>query len=123
MERHAFAEDVADHQRHMLYRKRMAQAAKAHAASGGETHLAVLKMKSRIREQIEIAGVIVMQVRHDNTPDRVGTDTEACQCLHRIERELAVAQAGLRRVETRIDQNIAAVASDQPDEIVEIGSR
>jgi hypothetical protein len=123
MELHAFAEDVADHQRHMLRRIWMAQAAEAHAAPGGEAHLAILQMKSRIRKQIEIAGMVVMQMGNDDIPDGVGTHTEARQCIHRIKRELAVSKSRFHRVEPGVDQNIAAMPADQPDEIIEVRSR
>jgi hypothetical protein len=86
-------------------------------------HLAVLQVKSRVGKPVEIAGVVIMQMGDDDVPDGVGADAEACQRVHRVERELATAQLRLFGVETSIDQNIAAMAPDQPDEIVEVGSR
>ena len=120
MEGDALAEDVAHHQRHMLHRKRMPQRAKAHAAPGGVAHLAILQMKPRVRKQIEIAGMVVMQMGDDDVLDRLGRDAEARQRLDRIERQLAVAQLRFRGVEAGIDQDVAAVAPDQPDEIIEV---
>ena len=119
----ALAVDVAHHQRDVLDRKRMPQHAKAHAAPGGVAHLAILQMKPRVRKAIEIAGMVVMQMGDDDVPDVVGTDAEARQRIDRIERQLAVAQLRLLRVEAGIDQNIAAAAPDQPDEIIEVRSR
>ena len=107
----------------MLHRKRMAQRAEAHAAPGGVAHLAVLQMKSRIGKAIEIAGVIVMQMGDDDVPDVVGLDPEARQRIDRIERELAVSRLRLLRIETGIDQDVAAAAADQPDEIIEVRRR
>src|ERR1700733_14922749 len=98
----------------------MTQAAETHAAPGGEAHLAILQMKARVRKQIEIAGVVVVQMGNDDIPDGVGANAEARQRIHRIKRELAVAQSGLRGVEAGVDQNIAAVSTDQPDEIIEV---
>ena len=117
---HPLAEDVADHQRDMLHREGMTQHAVAHAAPGGVAHLAVLQMKSRIGKQLEIAGVVIVQMGDHDIPDGFGADAEARQRLDRIKRELAVARLRLCRVEAGVDQNIAAVASDQPDEVVEV---
>src|SRR5450631_479738 len=97
--------------------------AKAHAAPGGVAHLAVLQMKSRIGEAIEIAGVVIMQMRDDDVLEAVGLYAETRQRIDRIERQLAIAQLRLRRIETGIDQNVAAVPPDQPDEVIEVLSR
>ena len=72
MEGDALAIDVAHHRRDMLDRKRMPQHAIAHAAPGRVAHLAVLQMEPRVGEAIEIAGVVVMQMRDDDVLDRVG---------------------------------------------------
>jgi hypothetical protein len=121
MEGHPLAEDVTHHQRHVIHRKRMPQGAVAHAAPGGIAHLAVLQMKPGIGEAIEIAGVIVVQMGDDDVPDVVSLDPEGRQRIDRIERELATARLRLRRVETGIDQNVAPLPADQPDEVIEIG--
>ena len=60
MEGDALAIDMAHHRGDVLDRKRMPQHAVAHAAPGRVAHLAVLQMKPRVREAIEIAGVVVM---------------------------------------------------------------
>ncbi len=120
MERHPLAEDMAHHQRDMLHRKRMPQRPKTHAAPGGVAHLAILQMKSRVRKQIEIAGVVIMQMSDDDVLDRIGQYAEARQRLDRVERQLAVSQLRLCRIEAGIDQDIAAVAPDQPDEVIEV---
>jgi len=67
-------------------------------------------MKPRIRKQVEIAGVVVMQMGDDDIPDRVGVDAEARQRLDRIERQLAVARLRFGRVEAGIDQDVAGRA-------------
>ena len=121
MKGHPLAVDVAHHQRHMIRRKRMPQGAVAHAAPGGIAHLAVLQMKPRIGEAVEIAGVIVMQMGDDHVADIVGLDAERRQRVDRIERELAAARLRLRRVEAGIDQDVAPLPADQPDEVIEIG--
>ena len=87
----ALAEDVTHHQRDMFNRKRMPQRPETHAAPGGIVHLAILQVKTRIRKQVEIAGVIVMQMGNNDVLDIAGPDAEARQRVHRIERQLAVA--------------------------------
>src|ERR1700722_15524458 len=77
-------------------------------------------MEPRIRKTVEIAGVVVMQMADDNVPDAVGLDAKALERIDRIERELAISQSRLFGVEAGIDQDVAAAAPDQPDEIVEI---
>ena len=104
----------------MLYRKRMAQHAVAHAAPGRVAHLAVLQMEACVREAVEIAGVVVMQMGDDDVADSDGLDTEALKRIHRIERQLAGARLGFFRVEAGVDQDVAPAAPDQPDEIIQI---
>ena len=120
MEGDTFAIDVAHHQRDVLDRERMAQHAVAHAAAGRIAHLLVLQMEARIGEAVEIAGVVVMQMGDDDVLDALGGDAEASQHVDRVVRQLAAAQPGLFRVESRVDQDVAAVAADQPDEIIEV---
>ena len=120
MEGDALAIDMADHRGDMLDRKRMPQHAVAHAAPGRVAHLAVLQMKPRVREAVEIAGVVVMQMGDDDVLDAVGLDAEIRQRIDRIERELAGARLGLFGIEAGIDQDVAAAAPDQPDEIIEV---
>ena len=104
----------------MLDRKRMPHHAVAHAAPGRVAHLAVLQMKPRVGETIEIAGVVVMQMGDDDVLDGVGRNAKFLQRIDRVERELAGTRLRLFGVEAGIDQDVAAVAADQPDEIIEV---
>src|SRR5260370_35597255 len=76
-------------------------------------------MKSGVGKLIEIGGVVIMQMSDDDVLDRIGQYAEARQRLDRVERQLAVSQLRLCRIEAGIDQEIAAVAPDQPDEVIE----
>ena len=67
-------------------------------------------MEVRVCEAIEIAGVVVMQMRHDHVPDGVGRNAELGQRVDRIERELAGAGPRLFGVEAGIDQDVATTA-------------
>ena len=116
----ALAIDMAHHLRDVLDRERMSQQSVAHAASRRVSHLALLEMEARVREAVEIAGVVVMQMRHDNVANARRRDAEALQRIDRIERQLARPRARLLGVEAGVDQDLAALPSDQPDEIVEI---
>src|SRR6476620_11076557 len=98
----------------------MAQRAKTHAAPRGVAHLAILQVKARTGKEIEIAGVVVMQMGDDDVLDRVCLDAKARQRVDRIEREFAAASLRLGGVETGVYQNIAATAADQPDEVIEV---
>ena len=120
MEGDAFAVDMAHHRGDVLDRKRMPQHAVAHAAPGRVAHLAVLQMKPRVREAIEIAGVVIVQVGDDHVANRAGGHAEIRQRVDRIERELARARLCLLGIEAGVDQDVAAGASDQPDEIIQV---
>ena len=120
MEGDALAIDMAHHQRDVLDRERMPHQAVAHAAPRRVAHLAILQMEARIGKAIEIAGVVVMQMGDDDVADRIGLDAKACQRIDRIERQLAGARLGLFGVEAGIDQDVAAAAADQPDEVIEV---
>ena len=77
-------------------------------------------MEPRVRETIEIAGMVVVQMRDDDVLDGVGLDAEIRQRIDRIERELAGARLRFLGIEAGIDQDVAAAAPDQPDEIIEV---
>lgn len=111
---------MAHHLRDVLDRERMSQQSVAHAAAGRVSHLALLKMEARVRKTIEIAGMVVMQMRHDDVANRRRLDAKALQRIDRIERQLARACARLLGIEAGIDQDVAAAAADQPDEVVEV---
>ncbi len=64
-----------------------------------------------------------MQMGDDDILDVRGLDSKAFQRIDRIERQLAGAGLRFFRVEAGIDQDVAAVPADQPDEIVEICRR
>jgi hypothetical protein len=120
MEGDALAIDMAHHLRDMLDREGVTQQAVAHAASGRIGHLPVLQVKPRIREAVEIAGMVVMQMGDDDILDVFRLNAKACQRIDRIEHQLAAADLGLVGIEAGIDQDVAPVPADQPDEIIEI---
>src|SRR5689334_14925022 len=120
MERDSLAIDMAHHLRDMLDRERMTQQAVAHAAPGRIRHFPVLQMKSRIRETVEIACVVVMQMGDDDILDISSLDAKARERIDRIERQLAPADLRLIGVEAGIDQDVAAAAANQPDEVIEV---
>ena len=119
----ALAIDMADHGGDVLDRERMPQHAVAHAAPGRVAHLAVLQVKARVGEAIEIAGVVVVQMGDDDVLDAGGGNAEIFQRVDRIEGELAGARLGLFGVEAGVDQDVATAAAHQPDEIIEIRCR
>jgi hypothetical protein len=120
MKGNALAIDMADHLRDMLHRKRMPQDPVAHAAPGRIAHLPILQMEARTGKAVEIAGVIIVQVRDDNIPDICGAHPEPRKRIDWIERELAGAGFRLFRVEASVDQDVATMPANQPDEVVEV---
>ena len=67
--------------------------------------------------------MVVMQMGDDDVLDGVGSNAESRQRVDRIERQLARARLRLLGVEAGIDQDVAAAAADQPDEIIEVQRR
>ena len=98
----------------------MPDQAVAHAAPGRVAHLAVLQMEPRIGEAIEIAGVVVMQMGDDDVADRIALTPNPSSASTGLSVSLRRAGLGLFGVEAGIDQDFAAVAPDQPDEVVEV---
>src|SRR6201996_8103687 len=119
----ALAIDVTPHLRHVLDRKRMPQQPVAHAAAGRIGHFALLQVKARIGKAVEIAGMVVMQMRDDDILDSVGPNAEPLQRIDRVERQLAPANFRFLGVEAGIHQDVSTAAADQPDKIVEVLGR
>ena len=91
----------------------------AHAAPGGVGHFAVLQMIPRLRKQIVIAAMVVMQMADDDVLDRLRRDAERRKPVtHRLD-HLALAFLAHRLVEAGIDDDGAGRPDDRPDEEVE----
>ena len=75
--------DVPQHHLNIFKVERAAKHLVAHVAAGRIGHVAILEMKARARQTVEIAGVIVMQMRDDDVGDLVGIDVEQTQRLDR----------------------------------------
>ena len=75
----------------------------AHAPAGSISHLAILNVKTRIRETVEITRVIVMQMRQDHVGHLSGIDTDQRQRVRRIAQQVALAPRRRFLGESRID--------------------
>src|SRR5436305_7731598 len=75
-------------------------------------------MKSRHREAVEIAYMVVMQMGEDDILDRVSVDAERTERLHRAAQEGALAFVRCLRVEASVDDKGAAFTPRHPNEIV-----
>src|SRR3954469_19628876 len=75
-------------------------------------------MKARVRETVEIAGMVVMQMGEDDVLDRVDVDAERAQRLDRRAQESALALRGDLRIEAGVDDEAASATPRHPDEIV-----
>jgi hypothetical protein len=93
VERHAPAIDLPHHAHDVLDVERHPQPRVAHVASGGIRHLPVLEMKAGAREDLEVADVIVMQMRDDHVLDPGGVDVERGEALARVAEDRAVRRA------------------------------
>ena len=115
----AVAEHAPDHRGHVFRLERAADIAVAHAAPGAERHLAVLDVKRRVREQIVVAGVVVMHVADDDILDPVRIDADRQEPVARRTQKLAPALFRHCRVEAGVEDQRPALADNGPDEIVE----
>ena len=100
--------------------ERAAQIGVAHAAPGAERHLAVLQVIGRVREQIVVAGMVVMHVAdHDVLHLRRDRRRSPASPSRGGGQELAPALLRHRLVEPGVEDQGAALADDRPDEIIE----
>src|SRR4051812_42811673 len=90
----------------------------AHVTPGGISQFALLKMKSRRREAVEIADMVVVQMGEDHILDAIGVDAERTERLHRAAQEGALALLRCLRIEAGIDDEGSACTPRHPDEIV-----
>ena len=119
MKAHPVLEQALDHRGHVGRLERAAHIAMAHAAAGAERHLAVLQVESGVREQVVVAGVVVMHVADHDVLDRVGIDADREEALARRPQEVAAALLRHRRVEPGVEDQRAVLADNRPDEIIE----
>jgi hypothetical protein len=89
-----------------------------HVAAGGIGQFALLQMKACLRETVEIADMVVVQVGEDDLLDRIHVDAEQAQRLDRIAQEGALALSRDLRLEAGVDDEGAAAAAGHPDEII-----
>ncbi|MNL03266.1 hypothetical protein D3C87_1237970 [compost metagenome] len=116
MEDHPVFIDAPDQGDHVLHRVRMPQGLKAHAAAGGVVHLVVLHMETRLRQAVQIARVIVVQVGEHHMLHIFGLHAQGRKRRDRAMNQLAAALARRVRVEAGVDQHDAAGAAHQPHE-------
>ena len=90
----------------------------AHARAGGELHFAFLHVETGVREEVVIAGVIVVHMRRDNMLDIGTLDAHGLKRhIHRGDQLAPTACAG-GGIETAVDHNSACLVSDHPDVII-----
>ena len=116
---HTACVDTAHHAHDILHLIRAAEAGAAHVAAGGVAHFQFLEMERRLREEIEIADMVVMQVRDDDVLHLRRVDAEQLQAARGTAQMLATALGGHGGGEAGVDDDLAALAADQPDEVVE----
>src|SRR4051812_11488184 len=89
-----------------------------HEAPRGIRQFTLLEMKSRVREAVEIAHMVVMQMGQDDILDVAGVDSERADRLHRATQEGSLSPLRYFRVESGIDDEAASFPLCQPHEVV-----
>ena len=75
-------------------------------------------MKARTREQLQIARVVVMQVRDDDVLDLRAIDAEQAQAVAGLAQQLATATLGRRRIKSGVNDDRMQLVARDPDEVV-----
>ena len=112
-------EHAPHHADHVLDLERRIHQRMAHAAPGAEMHLAVLDVEGGVREQVEIADMVVVHVRHDHVVDLRRVDAEQLQAVAGRAQIFALALPRLLGGEAQVHDPGLACADHRPDEIVE----
>src|SRR5215470_3590545 len=75
-------------------------------------------MKTRLGKAVEIADMVVMQMREDHILDRVRVNAEETERLHRTAQEGALAPLRDFGVEAGVDDKRSPAAARDPDEVI-----
>ena len=89
-----------------------------HVATGRERHLALLDVEPCVREVVEAARVVVVEVREDDVGDGRGIDIDGSESLGRGAQELAPACRRVSGAEPRVDDPGRMLPYDRPHEVV-----
>lgn len=108
------------HLEHIFKIERFPKKVMAHGTPGGIRDLAILQVEARGRKSIEIARVIIMQMREDNVGDFIRIDIEQSKRVHRTAQMFALAPNGRLLRESGVDHEATIAAARHPDEVVEI---
>ena len=91
-----------------------------HAAAGRVGHVAVLKMESRARDTVEIPGMVIMEMSHDDVTHTIGVNVEESQRVDRRSEKIAAPAGGGLLVESSVDNVRAIAAAQNPHEIIQV---
>src|SRR5687768_4689197 len=119
VELHAPVVDAPHHANYVLRLERAAEALVAHVAPGGIAHLELLQVEAGARKQLEVADVVVVQVRDDHVLQAGGVDVQQAQPFGGAAQVIAAALQRHRLGKPGVHQQLAARAAHQPYEIVE----
>src|SRR3954471_3002621 len=89
-----------------------------HVAADRVVQLRLLQMELRVREAMEIADVIVVQVRQNDVLDLVAVDADELQRVDRVAQECALAPLSGFLCEAAVDDERALRPLRDPEEIV-----
>lgn len=98
--------------------ERMRQPRIKHVAPGRTGKLALLKVKPRMRKSVEIAGVVIVQMRENHVLDVGSVDIERGKRLYRAAQVISPALLRDLGIEPDVGDEDAAASPHQPHEIV-----
>jgi hypothetical protein len=107
------------HRRYIVDFKRMAQQLLAHASTGAVLNFLVLQVVTCTREQIVIAAMVIMHMRHDYVFDGREIYADRLEPFADGPDDFAVTLLGHRRVESGVDNDSSVIADHSPNEEIQ----
>src|SRR5512137_1650999 len=85
---------------------------------GRKRHLAILQMKAGARKQLQVARVVIVEMRDDDVFDLSTIDSQKTQAIAWLTQKLPAAPFGSRCIKSGIYDNCVRVVAGDPNEVV-----
>src|SRR5215216_2273590 len=118
VEHHAMGEVEPYNAHDILDLERVREPRIAHVTAGGVCELRLLQMEGRGRKAVEVADVVVVEMRQDHVLNARAVDADESERLDRAAQERAAAHRGHLRPESRVDDERPLGPDRDPQEIV-----